>query len=92
MEIKVIRQEKDLLEFELINQDSTYCNLLKDALWQDKDIEFAAFKVDHPLISSPTIIVKTKKGSPAKAVLDAIESLKKRFAELEKEVLQSIKK
>ncbi|MBS3141655.1 DNA-directed RNA polymerase subunit L [Candidatus Woesearchaeota archaeon] len=92
MEIKVIKQEKDLLEFELVGQDSTYCNLLKDALWQDKDVEFAAFKVDHPLTSSPTVIVKTRKGSPNKAVLDAIESLKKRFSELEKEVLQGIKK
>jgi DNA-directed RNA polymerase subunit L len=85
MEIKVLNQEKDLLEFEVINKSQTYCNILRNALWDNQDIDYAAYKQDHPLVGNPVMLVRAKKGSPKKAIQDTLESLKKRFADLEKE-------
>jgi len=91
MEIKVINQDKNELEFEVLGQSHTFCNLLRDFLWKNSDVEVSAYKIEHPLTSNPTMFIKTKKSSPQKALQETITSLKKMFADLEKEVLSELK-
>jgi|Deesub1362A_J573_1020465.scaffolds.fasta_scaffold00350_14 DNA-directed RNA polymerase subunit L len=68
MEIKIIKESKNELEFELIGEDHTFCNALRHILNKHKDVIFASYKVEHPLLSNPKIYIKTKdKPLPKKA-------------------------
>jgi len=83
MEIKILEESKNKIKFELIGEDHTLCNILRKELWADKNIEVAGYNIDHPLVSEPIIIIETSgKENPKKALLDAVNRLKKRNKEL----------
>lgn len=84
MEIEFLKNEKTRVEFKVIGEDHTFCNILRRELWNDKDIEIAAYTIDHPLVSEPIMLVETKKSDPKKTILDAAGSLRKQVEELKK--------
>lgn len=77
MEIKVLKNEEDYLEIELKGEEYGLPNMLKELLLEDKNVEFAAYRMDHPAVSSPVLMVRTSSGSPVSALKNAIKRLKK---------------
>lgn len=60
MEVKILRENKNELEFEIIGEGHTFCNALQDFLNARKEVVLASYKIKHPLLSNPQIYVKTK--------------------------------
>jgi DNA-directed RNA polymerase subunit L len=85
MEVKVLLNEKNVLELELVGSDQSLSQLISERLNQDKDVEFASFKVEHPLLGSPKLYVRTKKGDASKLVLEKIEEIKNELADFRKQ-------
>ena len=81
MEIKVLKEEKNELEFEIVGEDSTLPEIIVHKLNQMPEVDFAAYKIEHPLVGSPRIFLRTKKGSPATAIGKAISALVSEIAE-----------
>jgi DNA-directed RNA polymerase subunit L len=77
MEVKVLVNEKNVLEMELTGVDQSLAQLLAERLNADKDVDFASYKVEHPITADPKIYVRTKKGDPAKLVLEKLDEIKK---------------
>lgn len=88
MELKIIDSDKQHLKFEIEGVGHTFCNIVSKELWNDANVDFAGYNLEHPLVAEPKIILETKKGSPQKALKDAIERLKSK----NKEFLSEIKK
>ncbi|MDD5340154.1 MAG: RpoL/Rpb11 RNA polymerase subunit family protein [Candidatus ainarchaeum sp.] len=84
MEVKVLLNEKNTLELELNDSDQSLGQLLAEKLSAEKDVEFAASKVEHPLVDSVKLIVKTKKGDPAKLVLEKLDEIKSEVSDFSK--------
>ncbi len=87
MELKILEQKKHRLVFELKGVDHTMCNVIKDELWNDANIENAGYNIDHPLVGVPKFVIETKAGSAKDALLNTIKRLRKsndRFAALVK--------
>ncbi len=78
MEIKVIKDEKNNLVVELDNQ--TIAELLRVYLNRDSDVEFAAWKRQHP--DNPVIFEIKTSGKDPKKIIDSTISL------IEKELLK----
>lgn len=76
MEVKILTNEKNVLEMELKGADPSLAQLLAEKLGQEKDVEFASSKVEHPLLGEPKLYVRMKKGEPAKLVLEKLEEIK----------------
>lgn len=91
MEVKILVNEKNTLEIELVGGDSSLAQLLAEKLNQEKDVEFAAYKMEHPIISSPKLIVRTKKSDPSKLVLEKLNDIKKEVAEFKESFLELAK-
>jgi|WetSurMetagenome_2_1015567.scaffolds.fasta_scaffold400702_2 DNA-directed RNA polymerase subunit L len=77
MEVKILTNEKNVLEMELKGADPALAQLLAEKLGEEKDVEFASSKVEHPLLGEPKLYVRMKKGEPAKLVLEKLEEIKK---------------
>ncbi len=60
MKVNVITETKNELEVELAGEDHTFCNALRKVLVENKDVLSATYKVEHPLLTPPTILIKTK--------------------------------
>ena len=84
MEIEFLKDEKNKVEFIIKGEDHTLCNALRKELWNESDVDIAAYGIEHPLISDPVMLVETKKTDAKKVVLNASESLRKKFNELKK--------
>lgn len=88
MELKVVKAEDKKLLLELAGESLTITNLLREKLWEDKNVSEAAQIKEHPYLSEPKIWVVVKRGSPLRALnkatnraLDDLEKLKKEFKE-----------
>jgi len=76
MEVVVKKNTKKEIEFEVI-EENTILDPLKQKLLTNKDVEYAEWTLDHPLLSNPTFYVRVKKGEAKEAVKKAIKELKK---------------
>jgi DNA-directed RNA polymerase subunit L len=76
--IKIINRTGNSIEVELVNDDHSLSNLLKDILLEKKDkVAMASYDIEHPVldpetgmyISNPKLIVKTTEGNNPEDVL-----------------------
>lgn len=75
------------LELELVAHGESHgvCNALRSLLMEDKDVEYAVYSIDHPLIGEPIMTIKTKRGKrPRKVLSKAAKTLKKDTEEFKK--------
>lgn len=78
MEFEVLENKKNRLEIKVAGADHTLLNLLVSELQKDKNVKAAAYNIEHPLVSVPKMVIETEGATaPAKALDDAITSLKK---------------
>lgn len=90
MEIKVIDNKKNVLEFEVIGE-KTILNPLKYKLLENKKVASVDWRIDHPLLANPRFYLKTKEGTPKTILLKALRDLKKDSSTLRK-ALEELKK
>ena len=90
MDIEVLKNEGNLMEFSIIGEDHTLCNVLRDALLENQKVKVAAYKIDHPLLDKkrPKFIINTDGTiSPKDALLEAIKSIEKDVKYLKQNLL-----
>ncbi len=87
MEINVLEEKPKKMVFELKGEGHTLCNALREELWNDKAITVSAYNISHPLVGVPKFMIETNGDKePKKALKDAISRLKKKNADLGKQV------
>jgi len=82
MEIKILKESKDEIEFEIDNL--TIAEILRVYLNKDSAVTFSAWKRDHPT-KNPVMLVKTKGKTAKKAIDDAVSALTKDLERVEKD-------
>jgi len=85
MEINILKEDKKKIEIQIIGEDSTLINALKDELWKQDNVDVVASKVEHPLISNPTLILEVNKKDPRETLIKVADSLQSKFKELKEE-------
>lgn len=81
MEVKVLKNESDELVFEIIGSDQSLAQLIAERLNMDKSVTFAASKVAHPLISNPSVILKTKGKKASEVLISTLKGVKDEIIE-----------
>jgi len=84
--MKIITDKKNELEIEITGETHTLCNTLRKTLMEDKDVESAAYVIEHPIIGEPKLYIKAK--NPKKSLKNAAETIKSRCEEF-KELIES---
>ncbi len=93
MELNVVRQEGNELEVEVLGETETLLNPLKQALLSDKDVDFAEYIIEHPMLSIPKIFVRTKgKVKPETVVKRTIKGLVGEFDSFEDTFVAALNK
>ncbi len=91
MEIEVIKNEKQYLEIAIKGDETSIANALKELLLEDKKVEFAAYRMDHPQVASPVLMVRVKEGNALSTLKAAVKKLKKHATDF-KSSIKSAKK
>jgi DNA-directed RNA polymerase subunit L len=84
----IIKDTKNELELEITGESHTLCNTLRKTLMEDKDVEAAAYVIDHPIIGEPKLYIKAK--NPKKSLKKAAKTLVSRSNEFKK-LISSLK-
>ncbi|MEW6294848.1 MAG: DNA-directed RNA polymerase subunit L [Candidatus Diapherotrites archaeon] len=91
MEIEIIKDTKNQIEFILKGERYTFPNLLKSKLLEDKDVEFVAFKLEHPMDKDSKFVLKTKEKTARKALSDASKTIMEELGEFKKALKKAVK-
>ena len=75
MELKIINASEKELEFEIVGGEYTLAELLTARLNEKKGVEFASYRVAHPLIANPRIYVKVSSGKAIPVVAEALREI-----------------
>ncbi len=85
MPVKILKQEKNVLEMDLGDVDQSIAQLLVEKLNDANGVEFAAYKVAHPVVGTPCIIVRTKTDDPVRIVTKLLDKIKEEVEEFKKQ-------
>lgn len=83
MELRLVNKTATKLEIEVIGENDTLLNLLKQKLLQDPSVETATYVMGHPYLDNPLFVVETKSGKPEQALKTAAKDLRAQFDEFE---------
>ena len=93
MKLTVLRATDNELEVEVVGENETLLNPIKQALLADKDVEFAEYIIEHPLLATPKVFMRTKGKTKPQAVLKrTVKSLVSEFDAFEDAFVQELKK
>jgi DNA-directed RNA polymerase subunit L len=90
MEIEIVRKEGNEVEFDVIG-DKTVAVLVTAYLLNDENVDFAAFRQDHPLENRIRVAVRVKDGDPLEAVKSAAEKAKADFIKFQMAFQEAMK-
>lgn len=86
MNIEILEQSKNKILFKIEGEDHTILNLLKEELWNDDSVKLAAYRMEHPLVGIPEMVVEVKAGTEVKkAIDDAVKRLLKKLDDTKKQ-------
>ena len=74
-QVRIIRKEESLLEFEVIGEDHTFLSMLREALKDQPGVLFAAYRFPHPILENPIFYLQTSSIDPVKALQQATEAI-----------------
>ena len=77
MKLNVRTMEPNYLELEIEGEDIGLPNALREILIEDKDVEFAACKNEHPQVGAPLLMLRTKTKKAIDVLEGAVDKLKK---------------
>jgi len=78
VQLELLRKndKEHLIEIKIRGEGHSLCVPLRSILFEDKDVEFAGYRIKHPLMPEPTLYVKTNGNkTPIEALKDAIKKL-----------------
>ncbi len=91
MEIEIIKEGKEELEFAIKGERHTFPNLLRSTLLKDSKVVFAAYKLHHPSDEGASFALRTSGKVPKKALADALKEINSDLADFDKEVKKVLK-
>jgi len=92
MELKVVKEDEKMLMLEVKGETIGFVNLLREALWNDKNISEAAYVKEHPYLSEPKVFVKTSRGLPKTALEKAADFILNETKKFREEFKKALKK
>lgn len=90
MEIKILKDEKDHIEVELVGETHTIANAVKDECYNDSNVVSATYSIEHPFKPNPKLTVRTKSGTAKKALKEAAERLEKTASDFESKLKKAL--
>lgn len=91
MNLDVKKLEKNYIEIALVDEDISLADSLREIVTNDKDVEFASARLEHPQIGHPVLAIRTKTKDPIDLLIDAAAKLKIEADEF-KDALKAAKK
>ena len=89
MKPRTIENTKFEMKFEIGGEGHSFPNLLRKTLLEEPSVEFAGYNIDHPLLASPIVTLRTKRRQSNIVLREALEKMLARTEEFRKKFKQA---
>lgn len=83
MELRLVSKTNTKMELEVIGENDTLLNLLKQRCLADPSVETASYIMGHPYLDNPLFVLQVKSGKPEQVLKNAAKDLRAVFDEFE---------
>ena len=90
MKPRVIENTKFELRIEIGGEGHSFPNLLRKTLLEEPSVEFAGYNIEHPLLASPIVTLKTKRRQSNVVLREALEKMLARTELFRKKFKQAV--
>lgn len=90
MKPRLIEQDRVELRIEFQEEDHGFCNLLRKTLLEEPAVEFAGYNLEHPLLASPVVTLKTKRRQANVVLREGLEKMLARTEKFRKTFNQAV--
>ena len=91
MELRAVTITDKEMEIEVLGENETFLNPIKQRLLADKEVDIAEYVIEHPFLSIPKIYFRTKSGAKPTAVLKrTIKALLKDYKDFEESLQRGL--
>jgi len=87
---RTIEHTKYELKVEIVGEGHSFPNLLRKTLLEEPSVEFAGYNIEHPLLASPILTLRTKKRQSNVVLREALEKMLARTEEFRKKFKQAV--
>jgi len=87
---RVIENTKFELRIEIGGEGHSFPNLLRKTLLEEPSVEFAGYNIEHPLLASPIVTLKTKRRQSNVVLREALEKMLARTELFRKKFKQAV--
>ncbi len=87
---RLIKREKNFLKAELVGEDHTVANLIAKYAIRHPDVTYAAYNIEHPLISNPVIILRTRSRDALEVLQEVIRKALEDLDRVEEELRKQL--
>ena len=91
MQLEFVKKQEKLVEFKLLGETHTFANLLRTHLVDDPEVEFVAYKLEHPMDKDALFILQTKSKSAKTVLLAATKRVQEDLKELQSAFNKALK-
>ncbi|MDJ0269975.1 MAG: DNA-directed RNA polymerase subunit L [Aigarchaeota archaeon] len=87
MKMRIVQERDDFIELLIQEEDASIIDSLSEYINRIDGVEYAGYRIEHPLTGDITLTVKTRgKPTARRAVLDALKNLRDFVASIQEEV------
>ncbi len=90
MKPRTIEYSKFEIKFEIGGEGHSFPNLLRKTLLEEPAVEFAGYSIEHPLLASPILTLRTKRRQSNVILREALEKMLARTEEFRKKFRQAV--
>lgn len=90
MKPRTIENTKFEMIFEIVGEGHSFPNLLRKTLLEEPAVEFAGYNIDHPLLASPVVTLRTQRRQANVVLREALEKMLARTEEFRKKFNQAM--
>jgi len=87
---RTIEYTKSEIKFEIGGEGHSFPNLLRKTLLEEPSVEFAGYSIEHPLLASPILTLRTKRRQSNVVLREALEKMLARTEEFRKKFKQAV--
>ena len=92
MMVKQLRLEDKMIEIMIEGEGHTFLNILTKMIQNNPEVNFTAYRIDHPHISHPRLVVSVSEGTPIEAIIEATKQLEEKSQEFIEKFTKAFKK
>ena len=90
MKVRVLEKGRYLLKLEIENIDPIIFHMMNHHMENEPNVEISGYQIVHPMSNKYVYIIRVRRGTPKKYMIEALEKILKDLKEFKEELMSKV--